>query len=137
VAVNLHGKRATDEHLRLLRRFPDLENLVLTRTLISDAGMTHLASLSKLKWLELESVDVGDDGVRKLRELRELIVLRLTGTRVSLAGIADIAPLAATLEELWIGRTVMDYDQVRTVKQNWPQTKVVLSRVSLPLQIER
>jgi Leucine-rich repeat (LRR) protein len=52
------------------------------RTKITDAGLKHLRTLTKLKTLNLSGTEVTDAGLTELRELKSLTYLNLLMTRV-------------------------------------------------------
>lgn len=74
----------SDNGLSQLKNVADtLETLHLSDTKITDAGMTHLAGLRKLRYLDLSGTEVTLDGLRQISSLSELrdIDLRRTAVR--------------------------------------------------------
>jgi hypothetical protein len=66
---NLYGNPAkiTDEGISHLANLKDLEYLDLSDTLVTDAGLKHLEGLAKLEELYLHNTHVTEAGVRELR----------------------------------------------------------------------
>jgi len=120
----------TDEGLRHIAGFTQLEELDLSSTKIGRAGLVHLRPLAKLKRLKMdyanvddaalkelihfklieeldvrprhESGPITDTGVRHLRELPNLRYLHLSGADLTKAGIEALAEIPQ-LEGLSIG----------------------------------
>jgi hypothetical protein len=126
--VNLHRLPATDEHLRLMAWFPDVETVAINRSKVTDAGIKHLAGRSKLWWLEMEAIDIGDEGLLQLKDLPSLITLRLNDTRVTYEGVKQILPRFNKLQELWINRTRVTPEEVAAIRAAWPKLQVVYDR---------
>ena len=57
---------------------------------VTDAGLTHLAGLSKLKQLFLGHSQITDNGLRCLKGLKSLQYLDTGNTHVTDAGVKDI-----------------------------------------------
>jgi serine/threonine protein kinase len=114
VAVNLADTKVTDADLRALTALPHLQNLDLSRTKVTaaglqhisgltgllvlnlfdtrvaDAGMKYVGELKQLQSLDLHYAPVGDEGLKHLAGLRRLYTLTLYGPRVTDAGMAEI-----------------------------------------------
>jgi hypothetical protein len=73
-----------------LRDQPDLAELSLARTPISDLSVKNVAALKRLKRLSLAGTAVSDAGLRHLEGLMDLQKLDLTGTKVTAAGVAGL-----------------------------------------------
>jgi hypothetical protein len=46
--------------------------LELTGTSVTDAGMSELRDLQKLKWIQLGGTEVTDKGLKELRKLKNM-----------------------------------------------------------------
>ena len=89
-AVYLRELEIGDEVLPIVARLPDLRELGLERTNVTDAGLKHLQPLRKLEYLMLTETSIGDAGVHELRNLPQLYHLNLGGTKATDAAIADL-----------------------------------------------
>jgi hypothetical protein len=82
----------------------DLLWLDLSRTGITDAGLTALSKMPNLERLDLRGTAVGDEGVLALASLSRLESLSLYGTRVTDAGLPALQGLSS-LRRLYVGGT--------------------------------
>ena len=93
---------ATDEILRVVGRFGQLEVLSLDGSHITDAGLAHLKRLKALRQLRLSHTEVSNVGLGHLRGLSALEVIDLRGTKVTEAGVTELKralPRAEILSE--------------------------------------
>jgi len=96
VRIEMTGGQITDDVMRELRLFPDLETLSLAGTRVTDLGLDYLKGLEKLKVLNLNYSPITDKGLAFFRIARckdTLEVLQISFTRVTDAGMADVATL--------------------------------------------
>jgi hypothetical protein len=93
-----------DGDLAWVSAFPQLKDLDLSNSLVTDAGMRELRGLRQLRKLSLWGTRITDAGVESLRGLTELEDLDLGGTRISDAGLKSLAGLAK-LTSLRLGAT--------------------------------
>ncbi|QDU94372.1 Internalin-A precursor [Lignipirellula cremea] len=91
---------AGDDEVRFLADIPTLKWLDLTSTQVTDEGLAALANLTGLETLILANTQVGDEGVAHLANLVGLKSLDITGTPVGDAGIAHLGKLKQ-LEKLF------------------------------------
>ena len=70
----------------------------LTGTQITDAGLAHLASLSKLRELWIGQTAVTDAGLEHLSGLKNLETLDVSGTKVTLEGFQRLKQALPRLE---------------------------------------
>ncbi len=90
--LNLRGTGITDEGLAHIKELNHLEDLTLPIQ-ITDAGITHLAGLTKLRYLELTDLkDLKGPGLKHLQKLPNLS-LNLHGTGITDDGLAHIKEL--------------------------------------------
>src|SRR6185503_9611169 len=82
----------------------DLLWLDLSRTGITDAGLTVLAKMPNLQRLDLRETVIGDEGVRAMAGLKKLETLSLYGTGVTDAGLKALQGLPS-LRRLYVGGT--------------------------------
>jgi internalin A len=96
--VSLRGTWVGDADLRHLTELPELSNLDLSLTHITDQGMSELRSLPGITELNLYFAEyVTDEGIAAIKDWKKLRTLNLHGTKVS-----DTA-----LESLNVGSTLM------------------------------
>jgi len=74
----------------LPRRWPGLQELVLSGTSISDEGISHLAGLTKLESLDLAGTRIWDAGLKSLKDLAGIKRLVLDYTAISDSGLAHL-----------------------------------------------
>lgn len=102
--INLSASKISDAELTKLRPLTRLRRLNLYRTRVAGAGLTALEGFRDLEWLNLNRTQTADDGLANLRCLDGLQVLYLDGTRVTDAGMKHLCKLPA-LRELWLNDT--------------------------------
>lgn len=100
----LEGSGVSDAFLASLPNFQRLETLRLKNTQISATGLVHLKGLPRLKYLNLENTNVDDEGLAYLAGLSNLQYLDLEGTRITDEGLASLAGLS-NLEVLDVCKT--------------------------------
>jgi serine/threonine protein kinase len=92
-SLSVDGTDISDEALRQLE-LPKLGGLDLSRTKITDEGVSYFASLMPvIDWLSLEGTKVTDSGLSYLIKLNSLRSLRLSRTQVTDVGINQIKQL--------------------------------------------
>ncbi len=109
-----------DEGLRWLGEcdaVSGLEALLLERTLVSSAGVAHIAGLSHLDTLRLRDCrGVNDSALDQLRAATNLDYLDVSGTMVTSAGIDHVATLPH-LSTLLIARTRVDDTGIQALQR--------------------
>ena len=65
---------------------------------MTDAGLQHLAGLTRLEWLELSQTQVTDAGLQHLAGLTGLRRLDLSQTQVTDAGVAALRKAKPSLK---------------------------------------
>ncbi len=107
VSVSLRGSWVTDIDLRALDRYPELTNLDLSLTHITDEGMAELKKLHNVTDLNLYySEYVTDQGIAAIKDWTKLKRLNLHGTKSTDTALEHIAGIAS-LESLDVGSTLM------------------------------
>lgn len=99
VSLALNKMPATDKDLETIGQFPELRELNLSFTNITDAGLPALLTLKSLK------------------------VLSLSGTKITLAGIRKLAALKS-LKELYCWNTELKENDYAEVHKLFPQVQV-------------
>ena len=96
LAVN--SRRFTDEELRHVSKLYDLEVLDLSGTSITDAGVTQLRSLRRLRRLYCLFTELTDDCVPAIARLENLEELYIDYTEVSEEGKLELRRLMPSLQ---------------------------------------
>jgi internalin A len=105
VAVNLRGSWINDAEMMELARLPHLARLDLSHTRITDEGVLHLRSATKISDLNLYYAElITDQGMRAIRDWKHLKRLNVRGTRISDGTLAIVSRLTG-LEALDIANT--------------------------------
>lgn len=152
--VDLGDRDIGDDELAWLNQFDDLETLVLRNTRVTDGGMSCLANLPRLTYLDLhgtrisdatlalvgaehdlQDLDLGetqitDAGVGHLRQLTRLRSLDLSGTKVSEAALASLAKLP---QLQWLGLANVAIDSAAIGDWAKAHAQVVVSGGDEPL----
>jgi hypothetical protein len=90
VEVKLSWKTTDAQLAEKLKEIPEVGNLNLSRTKVTDAGLVYLKGLEKLKKLRLNFTRITDAGLVHLAGLSNLKQLGLQRTRVTDAGIKKL-----------------------------------------------
>ncbi len=89
--LSLGNTGVTDADMALIGKLQYLRNLELYETRITDVGLAHLQRMTKLQALYLEGTLVTDDGVLGLRKLTRLQTLHLGNTSITDKGAAIVS----------------------------------------------
>lgn len=106
VKVDLNNAKITDNDLKVLEKFTEIEWLDLRVTPITDAGVAHLAGLRKLKFLNLFRTGLSDKGLGFLRAHVNLETLLIGGTKVTDDGMKHLERMAK-LRKVSVFRTAV------------------------------
>ncbi|MDB5313540.1 MAG: Regulatory sensor-transducer, BlaR1/MecR1 family [Gemmataceae bacterium] len=99
----LKNRQATDDGLRALTGLGDLEVLMVWDAgRITDAGVGHLAGLTKLQKVHFSNGKLGDDALAVFGRLPAIRELSLQGNSISDDGLKHLAGLKQ-LRSLWVG----------------------------------
>lgn len=109
-------------HLGAMKK---LKKLNLWRVQVSDEGAIRLAGLTKMEWLNLDNSQLGDNGLELLKEMTSLTFLHIGSTQVTAAGAPALFHLS-TLKDLKITRTALgaDADAVAALRAHLPDTAI-------------
>ena len=88
--VNLSGERFGDRFLTALSRLESVERLVIQGTAVTDVGMANVEKLTGLRWLFVFHTPITDSAVKHLLALPRLDEVKLYGTQVTAAGVAEL-----------------------------------------------
>ncbi len=91
-SFNVHGAKFNDDDLqRVVRRLPELRDVDIGQTQVTDSGLSHLLGLKELEALRLHKADISDDGLGRLKGLDKLTILVLSGTtRITDEGLVHL-----------------------------------------------
>jgi Leucine-rich repeat (LRR) protein len=106
MVVNVPAKTDNRDCIALIRANPEVEDLSLDNTGITDAGLTAVGRLKHLRKLSLYHTDITDTGLAHLRHLTRLKTLYLDGTKVTDAGVLGLRRLTR-LENLPLSNTAI------------------------------
>jgi Leucine-rich repeat (LRR) protein len=104
----LVGNYTLGESLRPLQNFKgdDLQALKLNKLMFKENDLKYLTGMTGLKRIELDSTDVGDQGLKTLAKLPNLRYITLARSLVTGKTLADLAPLTK-LSELLLGHNAI------------------------------
>ena len=103
---------------------PNIAELDLSRTGISDASLEYIGNFARLTKLNLANTKVGDAGVAKLAGLKKLDWLNLYGTKVSDSGLPDIAKIRS-LKTIYFYKSKVSSDGLGKLKKALRGAKIV------------
>ena len=106
VGVGLDKVASIAGVLPLLRQLPDLAELSLGNSGLTDADVRALAGLPKLHGLGLAGAPIGDSALAVMKSFPALRVLNLAGTKVTDAGLAQLSGLTE-LQSLGLKNTAI------------------------------
>lgn len=105
--VCFRGTWVGDSDLRRLNQYPDLTNLDLSLTHITDQGMQEIKTLRSITDFNLYYAEyVTDEGVAAIKDWKKLKKLNLHGTKAGDTALEHISGIT-TLESLNVGSTLM------------------------------
>lgn len=116
----------------LLKLKEQLVSLKLDGKLPGNAGIQHIASLSKLRRLQLSNAEVSDETIGKLQNLKELRSLNLVGTAITAKGLAQLSKLEH-LKYLYLYRTRISETERDQLKKVFPNATLDFGNYSLPM----
>jgi len=88
--VFLRRTQAADADLRLLAALPNVINIDLSNTKITNDGLKHLIGMKKLRVLRLRNTLVTIEGLLHLKNLPQLSTLDMTGTKLKESDLARL-----------------------------------------------
>ena len=78
---------------KICRIYPELAELTLGGTKVTDAGLVHLAQLTKLKIIRLSKTAITDAGMNALAKCKQLEKIDISQTKISSPGVKELAVL--------------------------------------------
>jgi len=104
IGVTVFMPSFTDADLKALASLTKVRKMNLASTKITGAGFKDLAGLKDLIELNVSQTPVNDEGLKAIAALTQLRILALRGTKVSDPGLRELAPLTK-LEELAVANS--------------------------------
>ena len=89
--IHSPGLPVTNSDVAFLVALPELEQLVLTETKITNECMHVIGRLSRLSLLDISDTSISDDGASQLATLVELETLGIYGTQITDSTVEIIA----------------------------------------------
>src|SRR3954451_11186572 len=121
IAVNLRSSWIDDSDLLELARLPQLTDLDLSETRITDIGFQYLKPLKNITRVNLYYAEqIGDGALAVMREWKNLKEVNLRGTKMTDAGLVHLAGLP--IESLDVGFSLFT-DNGFDALVNLPQLK--------------
>lgn len=110
-----------DQGLAHLKGLREMQDLVLSSTQITDAGLVHVHEMAELHTLQLNGCEnLTDTGMVHLSGLKNLQVLNLNATQITDAGLPHIARLT-NLQQLDLGNCLkVSMDGIQTLQAELP-----------------
>ena len=103
---------------------PNIAELDLSRTSITDASLEYIGAFARMTKLNLASTKVGDAGVAKLVNLKNLDWLNLYGTQVTDAGLPSIAQIRS-LKTMYFFKSKVTPGGLEKLQKRFPKAKIV------------
>jgi hypothetical protein len=123
-----------DEGLRhIATKWPTLKYLNVSSTEITDNGMKYLRSLDRLEHLHIDDTDITDKGIQHLTVLKGLTVLWLRETRITDEGLQHLKSLT-NLTELNLSDTKVTPAGVADLQAALPNCKIILDSEDSPAE---
>ena len=92
--LGLGGTRVTDKGLSYVRDYlsaPNLAEVYIWSTSITDAGLAHLADCTGIHQIQAGNTAITDAGLRHLKRMNQMTYLWVNETRVTEAGVRQLA----------------------------------------------
>lgn len=89
--LNLARTKITDESMKVIGSLAHLNRLNLNNTAVTDSGLAHLSALNELDWLNLYGTGIGDGALPHIAKLRKLKSIYLWNSKVTEEGIAKLS----------------------------------------------
>lgn len=116
VKIDLNNAKISNDDLKKLEPFTELEWLDLRITPIGDEGVAHLKNLRKLKFLNLFRTNLSDKGLADLQGLTQLETFLMGGTKVSDEGLKNLEKMAR-LKKISVFRTAISDNGLKSLEK--------------------
>jgi len=115
---------ATDEKIASVSSVKEqVAHLDLSRTLVTDAGLSVVTGMPRLTRLDLHATKIGDAGLKHLTALPNLTYLNLYDTAVTDAGLEAVAALK-TLRSVYLWKSQVTEAGVKRLREALPKADV-------------
>ncbi len=128
--IKVTEKLVTDSDLEMLSESTNLEELIVSNSEISNKGIAALASLTKLRTLNLGTTRLSDDGLRHLSALSQLELLRFGSSEIEGPGFVHFTSLPR-LRFLIVNNAPIDDDALRHLEQMTQLESLYLERTAV------
>lgn len=123
--ISTYHKTTDKEIEQILHIAPNVVEVDLSRTKVTDEGLKHIGKLARLTHLNLSRTQITDKGLEHLSGLRSLQHLNLYGTGVSNAALPTLAK-HRKLKALYTWQTKITADGLSKLRKALPDAKLVL-----------
>lgn len=135
--LDLTGTQLRDDDIEVIvKRYPNVRKLILTRNHVGDKGVEKLAGLSKLEYLDLAQTGIGDEGLLHVSRMARLETLILSSNNSAISvgmtnkGLKVLAQLP-NLRRLDLAYFELDHQGVKNLRALKSLTSLNLSHNSL------
>jgi hypothetical protein len=111
--------RLREEYLSSVKAMPGIVKLNLYDSSIGDAGVRHLESISKMKWLNLDKTLITDAALVSVAKMSDLEFLHVGSTQISDEGLMALGELKQ-LKEVVATQTMVTDSGIRDLQKNNP-----------------
>ncbi|MBD28626.1 MAG: hypothetical protein CMP45_02995 [Rickettsiales bacterium] len=122
--ISTYHKITDKEIEQTLHLAPNIVELDLSRTKLTNEGLKHVGKLGRLTHLNLSRTGIDDNGIKALSELKSLEWLNLYGTKITDASIPIIAKYRDLKAVYLWGSSVSD-EGASSLRKSLPDAKVV------------
>jgi len=122
--ISTYHQTGDKEIAEILHLAPNVVEVDLARTKLTDDGLKAIGKLGRLTHLNLNRTAITDDGLAHLADLRSLRWLNLYGTAVTDASLVILAK-HKKLEALYIWDTKITPEGADKLRKSLPDTKIV------------
>lgn len=127
--IELQRGRVRDDDLaRFVEWVPDLEEIDLTGTKVTDAGIEVIAGLTKLRKLQLSATKITSAAIVHLVRLPALTDIYLINTAIDDTAIEGLARMTG-LRKLSVSGTKLTADGLERLRQALPTTTIIAVQV--------
>jgi hypothetical protein len=123
----LEGCELTEGMFEAMGKMTSLEDLWLSETKMKAVWLKHVATLPKLKELNLRKADFDDDAVQYVVTMKSMKNLTLNDTQLGDAGFTKLLKLPK-LERLYVDGTKVSKEVYQKAKKDYPKLSLSFDR---------